>query len=244
MTSVLLPRPAGSDPDAALLEAAGVVVVRDPYIETLPLLDPDSMRARRELAARLPEAALVITSVRALEAFIDFCDVDRAATVFAIGPTSAAAARAAGFADVRHPEDGADNIALTRLLAASRPSALVIPRSSVAPSTLTDDLHALGLTVHQARLYATGPVAGRPSSADALAAGAFDAAIVRSGSAARALHGFVPVWPHRTGIVAGGRPTAAVLRELGLPVSTIAEHPDAATVVQAALTLLRMGAPS
>lgn len=241
MTTVLLPRPAGSDADAGLLEQHGVTVVADPYIETLPLLDEPTMRARRELAAHLPEAALVITSVRALHALIDFCEVDRSATVYAIGTSSAAAAREAGFGDVRVPEDGANNIALTRLIGADKPSAVVIPRSTAAPSTLTDDLAALGLPVHQARLYSTAPVAQRPPSADDLAAGAFDAVVVRSGSAARAIAAYVPSWPGNTAIVAGGRPTAAVLREVGLPVSAIAERPDAPTVVATTLHLLGMG---
>lgn len=241
MTAVLLPRPAGSDADAALLENAGITVVADPYIATIPLLDAESMAARRRLAAALPEASLVVTSVRALSSFIDFCEVDRASTVFAIGPSSATAARAAGFTDVRVPEDGSDNVALTRLIARHQPAAIVIPRSTAAPSGLTDDLAAIGIEVHQERIYTTLPVDERPTSADALAAGAFDAVIVRSGSAARALAQFVPQWPGRTAVVAGGRPSSLVLRELGMPVSAISDRPDAATVVATTLVLLGLG---
>lgn len=241
MTAVLLPRPAGSDADTGLLERAGVVVVADPYISTIPLLDADSMAARRRMAAALPDAALVVTSVRALSSFIEFCEVDRTSTVFAIGPASAAAARAAGFVDVHMPDDGADNVALVRLIARHRPDAIVIPRSTAAPSGLTDDLAALGIELHQERIYTTLPVEQRPDSADALAAGAFDAVIVRSGSAARALAQFVPHWPGRTAVVAGGRPSSLVLRELGMPVSAIAERPDPATVVATTLALLGIG---
>lgn len=241
MTAVLLPRPAGSDADAQLLEHAGITVVADPYITTIPLLDPDSMTARRRLAAALPEASLVVTSVRALSSFIDFCEVDRSSTVFAIGPASAAAARAAGFADVRLPDDGADNVSLVRLIARHRPAAIVIPRSTAAPSGLTDDLGAIGIEVHQERIYTTLPVDERPTSADALAAGAFDAVIVRSGSAARALAQFVPRWPGHTAVVAGGRPSSLVLRDLGMPVSAISERPDAATVVATTIALLGLG---
>lgn len=241
MTAVLLPRPAGSDADAGLLERAGVTVVADPYIATIPLLDADSMAARRRLSSALPDAALVVTSARALSSFIDFCEVDRSCTVFAIGPTSAAAARAAGFADVRLPDDGADNVSLVRLIARHQPVAIVIPRSTAAPSGLTDDLAAIGITVHQERIYATLPVEQPPTSVAALAAGAFDAVIVRSGSVVRALAQFVPHWPRRTAVVAGGRPSSLVLRELGMPVSAIAERPDAATVVATTLALLGIG---
>lgn len=243
MTTVLLPRPAGSDADAGLLERSGVTVVSEPWIETFPMLDDASMLSRRDLASRLPAAALVITSARALSAFIDFCEVERSATVFAIGATSAAAARSAGFLDVRMPDEGANNVALTRLIAAAQVSCVVIPRSTAAPMSLTDDLRALGIEVHQARLYTTETVTERPSSAAAIEAGAFDAVIVRSGSAARALAHFVRVWPGHTAIVAGGKPTAHVLREVGLPVSAIAEHPDTACVVNTTLSLLGVGGP-
>lgn len=241
MTAVLLPRPAGSDADAGMLERAGVTVVADPYIATVPLLDPDAMAARRRLAAALPEASLVVTSVRALSTFIDFCEVDRSCTVFAIGPASATVARAAGFTNVLLPDDGADNVSLVRLIARHQPSMVVIPRSTAAPSGLTDDLAALGIDVRHARIYATLPVEQRPMSADALAAGAFDAVIVRSGSAARAIAQFVPHWPVRTAVVAGGRPSSLVLRELGMPVSAISDRPDAATVVATTLALLGIG---
>lgn len=235
MTRVLLPRPAGSDADAALLERAGVEVVADPYLEIMPLLDEATMAARRELAALLPEAALVITSARALSSLIDFCEVDRAAIVYAIGATSAKAATAAGFSDVRTPDDGADNLALTRRITRDEPSVLVIPRSSAAPVSFVDDLRALGIEVHAAVLYATTPVVEPPPSVQSLASGDFDAVILRSGSAARAVAGFVPQWPASTRIVAAGRATALVLRELGLPVAAIATHPDSATVVATAL---------
>lgn len=244
MTTVLLPRPAGADADAPLLEQHGVGVVADPYIATVPLLDPESMAARRRLAAELPRAALVITSARALSAFIDFCEVDRASRVFAIGATSATAARNAGFLDVRVPEDGSDNVALARLIAHEHPDAIVIPRSTAAPTALTEDLAELGIDVLQARIYATERVVHRPASADALAGGGYDAVIVRSGSAARALAHFVPVWPQATAVVAGGRPSSLVLRELGIPVSAIAERPDAATVVHTTLALLGLGGAS
>lgn len=241
MTTVLLPRPAGSDADVGLLERAGVTVVSDPYLETFPILDEASMRARRELAARMPEAALVVTSSRALAAFVDFCEVDCSGTVFAIGASSAAAARAAGFRDVRMPDDGANNVALTRLISAAEAQQVVIPRSTAAPMSLTDDLRALGIEVHEARIYTTDAITERPPSANILERGEIDAVIVRSGSAARALAHHVRVWPGRTAIIAGGKPTATVLREVGLPVSAIAEHPDSACVVSTTLTLLGIG---
>lgn len=241
MTTVLLPRPTGSDADAGLFERLGISVIADPYIETFPILDEASMRARRELAARMPASALVVTSVRALSAFLDFCEAERTGIVFAIGAASAAAARAAGFGDVRMPDDGAHNVALTRLIASAEVSSVVIPRSTAAPMSLTEDLRALGIEVHDARLYSTGPVEQRPESAAAIERGEIDAVIVRSGSAARALAQFVQVWPGSTAIVAGGKPTATVLREVGLPVSAIAEHPDADCVVSTTLTVLGLG---
>ncbi len=238
MTTVLLPRPAGTDADATLLERHGVSPVADPYVEIIPLLDEATMAARRRLAALLPDAALVITSARALRALIDHTDVDRGTRVYAIGTTSANACRQAGFPDVRMPEDGANNVALTRLLARELPAAIVIPRSSAAPSSLVDDLRALGITVHDAVLYATSTVPEAPASVPVLRAGGFDAVIVRWGSAARALARFVPDWPALTRVVAAGRSTALVLRELGIPVSAIAAQPDSATVVATTLRTL------
>ena len=241
MSHVLLPRPAGSDADEALLVRAHVDVVADPYIEIMPILDEASMSERRRLAALLPSAALVITSARALSAFADFCELERSGVVYAIGKTSAAACRNAGFNDVRVPEDGSDNVALARLIAHDRPAAVVVPRSSAAASTFLEDLAALGIEVAAAVLYATSTVTSPPQSVTALAAGVFDAVIVRSGSAARALASFVPQWPDRTRVVAAGRPTALVLRELGIPVSAIATQPDSATVVATTLKTLEQG---
>ncbi|MHB0927485.1 MAG: uroporphyrinogen-III synthase [Candidatus Nanopelagicales bacterium] len=241
MTTVLLPRPAGSDADEALLVRAQVQVFADPYIEIMPILDEDSMSERRRLASRLPAAALVITSARALSAFADFCDVDRSGVVYAIGRTSAAACRDAGFSDVRVPEDGSDNVSLTRLIAHDRPATVVVPRSSAAASSFLEDLAALGLEVCAATLYTTSTVTSPPQSVTALAAGVIDAVVVRSGSAARALASFVPQWPDRTRVVAAGRATALVLRELGIPVSAIAVQPDSATVVATTLNVLEQG---
>ncbi len=239
MTTVLLPRPAGADADAALLERSGITPVSDPYVEIIPLLDPASMAARLRLAERLPASALVITSARALRALVDHAEVDRTTRVFAVGPASAQACRDAGFLDVRVPEDGADNVALTRLLARERPDSIVIPRSSAAPSSLVDDLRALGITVHDAVLYATTTIGHRPETLRGLIAGDFDAVIVRSGSAARALAHYVQEWPALTRVIAAGRSTALVLREVGIPVSAIAAQPDSASVV--ATTLRTIG---
>ena len=242
MTTVLLPRPAGTDADAALLERAGVTPVADPYVEIRQLVDAAAMAERVRLAALLPTAALVITSARALGALIDHVEVDRTTRVYAIGATSANACRAAGFTHLHTPDDGADNVALTRLLARERPAEIVIPRSSAAPSSLVDDLRALGIDVHDAVLYSTTTIAEQPPSVAALAAGDFDAVIVRSGSAARALAHYVSEWPVLTRVIAAGRSTALVLREVGIPVSAIATQPDSASVV--ATTLRTIGGSS
>lgn len=241
MTTVLLPRPIGSDADADLFEQAGIVVLADPYIETTVRLDEASLAARSQMAARLPAAALVVTSVRALGALIEHGPVPRGCTVYAVGPASAAAARAAGFSDIRMPADGANNDALVRRIAMDMPTEVVIPRSSAAPSSLITDLRDLGIVVHAAILYDTVAVAKEPTSVAALRSNSIDAVVVRSGSAARALAAFVPEWPTSTRIVAGGGPTATVLHELGLPVDAVAAHPDAATVVATTLTLLGIG---
>lgn len=241
MTTVLLPRPAGSDGDADGLERHGVKVIADPYIVTTVREDDESAAERIRMAEFLPAAALVITSRRALSSFIEHCSVPRASVVYAIGSASAAAALEAGFTDVRWPDDGAHTDALVRRIAQDRPSDVVIPRSAAASSSLVFGLRELGIRVHTAVLYDTAVVDHEPASTTALRKGSIDAVVVRSGSAARALAAFVPDWPVATRIVAGGIPTAAVLRELGLPVDAISDHPDASTVVATTLKMLGLG---
>ena len=241
MSTVLLPRPTGPDSDAGLLERNGVSVIVDPYIVTSMRVGEAADADRIRLASRLPEAALVLTSVRALLAFIDHCSVPRSSIVYAIGSASATAAREAGFTDVRVSRVASHNDALVRRVASDMPRAVVLPRSSVAPSTLAAGLREIGIIVHTAVLYDTEPVPLPPPSTLALRAGAIDAVIVRSGSAARALAAFVPDWPVNTRIVAAGRPTATVLVELGLPVDAVSARPDAETVVATTLSMLGIG---
>lgn len=241
MTTVLLPRPSGVDADAALLQRAGVHVLADPFIETVVRTDAQSLLARQQLVDQLPAAALVVTSVRALQAFIAHCEVPRNCTVYAIGPASASAAREAGFADVRLPTAGARNDALVERIALDMPTAVVIPRSSAAPSSLVSQLSARHIAVHVAVLYDTRPVATAPAAVAVLMSEQVDAVIVRSGSAARALAAFVSEWPRATRVVAAGEPTAAVLGAVGLPVDAVAANPDSATVVTMTLQLLGLG---
>ncbi len=241
MSTVLLPRPAGSDSDAGLLERSGVSVIVDPYIVTSFRLDEAADADRLRLARCLPEAALVVTSARALRAFVDHCSVPRSSIVYAIGSASATAASDAGFTDVRVSEVASHNEALVRRIAVDMPRTVVLPRSSVAPSTLATGLRDIGIIVHTAVLYDTTPVPIPPPSTLALRAGAIDAVIVRSGSAARALAAFIPDWPGNTRIVAAGRPTATVLAELGLPVDAVSAQPNAEAVVATTLNLLGIG---
>ncbi len=238
MRSILLPRPAGRDEDAQRLSALGFEVVSDPYIEVHYLDSADALGSLK--SALEAGAALVLTSSRGLtsiQSVLDCTDTS-GLTAFAVGPTTAAACIEAGFGSVFSPLTQFDVDGLVELMSLHRPAAVALPRSGAATSELVARLSDLGIGVTAAVTYDTRAVSVPPESLPRLRAGEFAAVVVRSGSAARALAQFVPVWPTDTRIVASGPATARVIEECGMPVAITSQDSTSERVVAAVAAIL------
>lgn len=165
MARVLVTRPAADSARlAARLRAAGHTVCESPLLEVVPvawtLPDP------------LPEA-IMFTSRQAPAALGDVPAVLRDVPVFPVGPGTAAAARAAGFTDVRADGDG-DQRRLVEQVAASGSRSVLFLSGAEVRGDPVGALGALGITaerrvVYEAHLAETfSPEAGAALTGNAL----------------------------------------------------------------------------
>lgn len=161
------------------------------------------------------------------------------ARVACVGRATAAAAVAAGLSVDLVPERSSAG----GLLAAwptdtvgNRVERVLLPTSTIAPTTISDGLTAFGLAVERVDAFAVTPRAPGALLRAALEDGGLDGAVVTSASTARRLaevladrggaflRGAVPV-------VATGEGTALAAVEAGLSLAAVAAAPDAATLV-------------
>lgn len=157
----------------AALEAAGHQVLSEPLLELRPqpgaLPDPGGFQA------------LLITSRNGLRAFLAQSD-DRSLPVYAVGPASAAAARAAGFVRVRSAEG--DAVALAALVRRELdPGAgpLLHPAGRETAGALSVGLAAAGFTLERVVLYAAEAAPSlSPAARAALEQGTLDGVLLFS----------------------------------------------------------------
>src|SRR5690606_2960616 len=162
----------GAARTADRLTALGFTPLVAPLLTLAPL--PEALHAAPDPAA---VAALALTSPNGVEAFAPLTPRFRDHPVFAVGDATAEAARAAGFADVRSASG--DIHALARLIAAEAPPGPLLAPGAREPA---GDLPALlpGRPVQRLPVYAA-------FETHAPAPGAFDAVMLHSPRAARAL---------------------------------------------------------
>ena len=170
----------GADATAARLRGLG----HAPLVASLLVVHP------LQQVSEAPEdfTALAFTSANAVRVFASLWP-ERRAPVFAVGASTAAAARLAGFTDVSSA-DG-DVAALASRIAAERPPGpLLHPCATEAAGDLGGALAAVGVSVRALPLYETRPVERLPAdAADALRDGAVAAVLLHSPKAAKALAG-------------------------------------------------------
>ena len=166
----------GAEATAARLEALGLT----------PLVDP--LLAVRDLGARIDltgVAALAFTSVNGVEAFARLC-VDRGRPVFAVGDRTAAAARAAGFAQVASADGDVEALAALIIGEAARLDGAVLHPSALDPAgDLLSPLIAAGLSARRTALYES--VDRDPALSTLAALGDLEAVLLHSPRAARKL---------------------------------------------------------
>lgn len=157
---LLLTRPReDADETLAALAAAGHAVLAEPLLTLRP-----QPAALPELAGM---QALLVTSRNGLRAFLAV-SADRSLPVYAVGPASAAAARAAGFARVRSAQgDAAALAALVRRELDPAGGPLLHPAGRETAGALSAELAAAGFTLERVVLYAAEPASAFSSAARA-----------------------------------------------------------------------------
>jgi uroporphyrinogen-III synthase len=220
-----------SKPLAEALERLGAEVTIVPLIEIRPAED------RRPLDAAVKDLAgyawIVFTSVNGVAAVGDGLGARGPGTrVAAVGPVTADAVRALGvepaFVAARASEDiarGLGPLAGTRVL---------LPQADIADPRLADELRERGATVDAVVAYRTIQV--EPASWGVLPMRLADAIVLASGSAARGLAAIAASFEGlgaSTVLVCIGPRTAAVAREVGLPVGLVADESTADGMIRA-----------
>lgn len=215
--------PPGAARTADRLTALGFTPVVTPLLTLAPL--PGALDA-----APRPEtvAVLALTSPNGVEAFAPLIARFRDHPVFAVGDATAEAARAAGFADVRSASG--DIHALARLIAAEAPPGPLLAPGAREPA---GDLPALlpDRSVQRLPVYAA-------VETQAPAPEAFDAVMLHSPRAARALASILAAAPPRA--ASSGRTAvcisdaaAAPLRPFDFAEIRIAAAPDEPAMLSA-----------
>jgi uroporphyrinogen-III synthase len=249
---VLLVRSASTpDQDADALRANGFDVTPDPYL-TIATCDDAGAPARAQAvldALLLSGAWLICASAMAIRALDDLvgpatvsrCLVEaevQGARFAAVGPTSGTALRERGVSNVLAPVRRHTASALLDALKHLPPGIAVLPRSDIADGVIPATLQARGWSLMPQVLYRTMPVDDPPASLAALSSGHFDAIVLRSPSAARAVRSFAPALPERTRVVCGGPTTALAARRLGFEVHATATLSGPADIAEALLVTL------
>ncbi len=167
---------------AARLAARGHQALLAPLLETRWLDGP-----KLELSGVAAILATSANGVRALVRRMSLTSLRRDIPVFAVGPQTAEAARAAGFLRVENADGDAHALAaaVPRWLAPSAGALLHVCGQDSA-GNLAQALEEKGYAVRREILYAVEVVKLAPEAAEALRGGALDAALFFSPRSARA----------------------------------------------------------
>jgi hydroxymethylbilane synthase len=228
-TRIVVTRPE-SRPLAEALEGLGAEVSIVPLIEIRPVEDP------RALDAAAGELAtydwVVFTSVNGVAAVGERLSGIGQTRVAAVGPVTADSVRELGvepaFVAARASEDiaaGLGSIADARVL---------LPQADIADPRLAEELRERGATVDVVVAYRTIQV--EPALWGMLPLRIAHAIVLASGSAVRSLSsiaGSLEGLGSSTLLVCIGPRTAAVAREVGLPVGLVADETTADGIIRA-----------
>jgi uroporphyrinogen-III synthase len=215
-----------AEPEAQRTAQALIAAGHTPLVE--PLLQVQILAgAEAALAGAIAGAgALAFTSLSAVRAFAQLQPA-RDWPVFAVGAATAAAARAAGFAEVMSA-DG-DVTALAALIAAHPPGGPVLhPRALEPAGDLVGDLAARGLYALDVAIYDTAPREPSPAFLDGIDQDV-DAVMIHSGKAAAVLApslGARPALAARLILCAISAPAAQPLERIAFARRAVAPSPN------------------
>ena len=212
----------------------GATATAQALIETVPPADPAQLRTAVAAWNRGECDWCAVTSAHGARAFAAAGAVSGAGLVAAVGPATAAALEAHGFAVDLMPErdfsgQGLADALIARLGGAPASAAVrrvLLPVSDLADSTVESALAAAGHKPSRVTAYRTVPATLRTGASDvfaAVAGGTFDAVLVLSASGAAQLATVTPEIPLDTRIIAIGHPTARALSAAGLRADVIAD---------------------
>jgi uroporphyrinogen-III synthase len=220
-----------SKPLAQALELLGAEVSIVPLIEIRPAED------RRPLDAALENLAayewVVFTSVNGVSAVDERVrGMGPGTRVAAVGPVTADAVRALGvepaFVAARASED------IARGLGPLDNKRVLLPQADIADPRLADELRGRGATVDAVVAYRT--ILVEPPMWGILPMRLADAVVLASGSAVRGLAAIAASFEGfgtSTILVCIGPKTAAVAREVGLPVGLVADESTGDGIIRA-----------
>jgi len=220
-----------SEPLAESLERLGAEVAIVPLIEIRPAED------RRPLDAAVENLAgyawIVFTSVNGVAALGDGLGaMGHGTRVAAVGPVTADAVRTLDVEPAFVADGASEDI--VRGLGPLEGTRVLLPQADIADHRLADELRERGATVDTVVAYRTIQV--EPGSGGILAMRLADAIVLASGSAARGLAAIAASFEGfgtSTVLVCIGPRTAAVAREVGLPVGLVADESTADGIIRA-----------
>jgi uroporphyrinogen-III synthase len=228
---------------SALLAALGATVIAHPAIAVRP---PASWDALDACLARLADYDWVaLTSAAAARAFAERLAVTAGTAaltlgrtrVAVVGPATERAARSLlGRVDLAPTEHTAEGLAAA--LPEPAGARVLFPCADRARDALPDALRAAGAHVDRAVAYRTLP-ADLSALAGECVAGAVDAVLLASPSAAESLARALAGRPARAALICIGPTTADAARRLGLSVAEVAEAPTDEALVAATCRCLR-----
>jgi uroporphyrinogen-III synthase len=168
---------------------------------------------------------LVVTSVRTVEAL---GEVAVSTKIVAVGESTAAALRAAGYPVSFVPRDHSSRGIVDEWPGAATESRVLLPASNLADPGLAAALRSRGLVVTTVVAYRTVPVEVPPEGRAPV-----DWILVTSGSVARQVAAQLAPLPPGTRVACIGERTAAEARALGLPVAAVAEEQTLESLIDA-----------
>lgn len=237
---VLLVRASDNEADAAALKSLGISSIADSYLQ-MTQSNSASDATRLLEAVRSGVDWCVVTSQMAIPSWANLVGSEELRSVFiaakqagmkiaVVGAKTAETVRALGVEVDLIPR--AQSAAGLIAEIPSEIGSVVFPHGSIAMRALPDGLVVSGARVLEGVVYETTVVAHDPVSTLLLQEGHIGALILRSPSAARAVHqkfGKAPLVP----VVVSGPTTAAAATDLGFTVVGISESPAADDVAAA-----------
>jgi uroporphyrinogen-III synthase len=236
---ILLIRPNRNEADAAALAEFGIETQIDPYLEISQVNNVLGAQKMLDALKSKNEKWLILTSSNSMQYWQNLLGPGELEKVIfesesiqfaAIGQQTERQLFALG-ADEVVVADRFDSASLAETLSGGNPIPVVIPAGSIAMQTLDNSLSGLGFDVISEVVYQTNPVVTAPNSVGQIAAGVFDAVLLRSPSAARTFLSKIP--SPRLRIFCGGNTTAKAVQALGVKPDLISADPSPEAIAKA-----------